>query len=237
MPGHRLDDLGIGFELERRDEPGRPQHPQRIVEERHLDRDGRPQPAGGEIGEAVERVDEIELRKRERHRVDGEVASREVGLDVVAEDDLGLAALGQVDVGPERGDLEAQALALRADGAEALALEPQVLGPAVEHRLDRIGTRVGREVDVVARQLPSGDRVAQPSTDEVEGVAGTREARRELHQRRVVVQVRRKTRGSFAVTPRFSRVRGSRSLICSFAPAGVSRRSRRLRPPRACAAR
>ena len=167
VPRHRLDHLGVGLELERRGEPRRAQHPQRVVEERHLDRERRAQPAGGEVGETVERVDEVELRERERHRVDGEVAPREVGLDVVAEDDLGLAAVGVVHLGAERRDLEAQAVALRADGAEAPALEPQVLGPAVEQRLDGVGTGVGREVDVVLAEArdPRSRRAASRRRD------------------------------------------------------------------------
>ena len=52
-----------------------------------------------EVGRAAERVDELGLGERERHRVDGEVAARQVGLDVVGERDLGLAALGAVDLG------------------------------------------------------------------------------------------------------------------------------------------
>ena len=57
----------------------------------------------------VVRVDELGpvLRiERDRHRVDREVAPREIGLDVVGERHLRLAALGPVHVGAERRDLE-----------------------------------------------------------------------------------------------------------------------------------
>ena len=54
----RGNELGIGLEPELRDEPRRPQHAQRVVEERHLGRERRAEPPGREVGRAAERVDE-----------------------------------------------------------------------------------------------------------------------------------------------------------------------------------
>ena len=90
--------------------------------ERDLGRQRRAQPVRGEVDGAVERVDEHRVGQAQRHRVDGEVAPREIGLDVVAEDDLGLAALRAVHVGAEGRDLARHAVDVRADRAEARAL-------------------------------------------------------------------------------------------------------------------
>ena len=94
--------------------------------------------------------------RRDRHRVDGEVAPREVGLDVVGERDLGLAALRPVDLGAERGDLDPDAVLLAADGAEALPLEPHVVGPRPHEPLDDVGAGVGGDVDVGASSRVRG---------------------------------------------------------------------------------
>ena len=140
-PVPQLDDRGderrVGLEPELRDEARRAQHAQRVVEERHLGRERRAQPPGGEVGRAAEGVDELGLGEPQRHRVDGEVAAREVGLDVVGEHDLGLAALGPVHLGAERGDLDRRAVLATADGAEPLALEPDVIGPRAHDRARR----------------------------------------------------------------------------------------------------
>ena len=77
----------------------------------------------------------VGLVERDRHRVDREVAAREIRLDVVGERHLGLAALGPVHVGAERRDLEALAVLLAADRAEPLALQPHGVGPAPHRRL------------------------------------------------------------------------------------------------------
>ena len=113
-----------------------------------------------EIGEPARRVDQLGLVQRERERVDREVAAQEVGLDVVGERHLGLAALRVVHVRAERRDLEGLAVLDAADGAEALALQPDGVGPARDDALDGVGPRVGRDVDVVAAVVPVEERVA-----------------------------------------------------------------------------
>ena len=144
----RRDQRRVGRQPELRDEARGAEHAQRIVEERHLGRERRAQPTRGEVGRAAERVDEHGLREPQRHRVDGEVAPREVGLDVVGEHDLGLAALGAVHLGAERRDLERGAVLATADGAEPLTLQPDRVGPRPHEPLHHVGPGVGRDVDV-----------------------------------------------------------------------------------------
>ena len=105
---HGLDQLGHRARTRADDEACRAQHPQRIVEERHVERRAACA-GGGRRGRRGRRADRRSSSSgsAQRHRVHREVAPREVGLDVVAERDLGLAALGPVDVGPEGGDLAA----------------------------------------------------------------------------------------------------------------------------------
>ena len=74
----RLDQLRVGRQAETGDEPGRPQHPQRVVGEGDLGVERGPQPPGGQVGEAVERVDELHLGQAQGHGVDGEVPAGEV---------------------------------------------------------------------------------------------------------------------------------------------------------------
>ena len=71
--------------------------------------------------------------------------------------------------------------ALGADRAEALALRPHRVGPAVEQRLDLRRAGVGGEVEVVAGRLDAEQEVADRPADEVEPVPGRGEA---LGQRR-----------------------------------------------------
>ena len=53
---------------------------------------------GGQVGQAVVRVDELQRGQPQRHRVDGEVAAHQVVLQVVAERHLGLAGRPVVGV-------------------------------------------------------------------------------------------------------------------------------------------
>ena len=170
----RVGQRRVGLEAELRDEPRRAQHAQRVVEERHLGGERRAQATGREVGGAVERIDQLGLRKPQRHRVHGEVAAREVGLDVVGVLHLGLAALGPVHLGAERRDLDHRVVLATAHRAEPLALEPHRVGPTADDLLHRVGTRVGGEVDVgslaVARH-PVEERVAHAPAHEVALVA------------------------------------------------------------------
>src|SRR5207302_8295496 len=142
---------------------------------------------------AVERIDELEVGKAQRHGVDREVATFDVGRDVVGVRDVGLAAVGAVDVAAEGRELEVDAVLSRADSSEALTLEPDGVGPAVEQLLYRFGARVGREIDVI--RLLVEERVAKRTTDQVALVPGGNEARREPLHRRVRVEQRPQSGG------------------------------------------
>ena len=55
----RVDERGVGLEAERRDETRGAQHPQRVVLERDLRCERRPQPTRDQVDAAVERIDEL----------------------------------------------------------------------------------------------------------------------------------------------------------------------------------
>ena len=167
---------GVGLELELRDEARRAQHAQRVVDERDLGGERRAQPPRREVGGTAERIDELGVGQSDRHRVDGEVAAREIRLEVVGERDLGLAALGSVDLGAEGGDLDPHAVLLAADGAEPLSLEPHVVCPRAHDALDHVRARVGGDVDVFRR--PIEQRVAHAAAHQVALVTGLGEAAR-----------------------------------------------------------
>ena len=149
---------GDGLEAEAGDEARGAEHAQRVVEERDLRRERRAESLRREVDDPAVGIDELGLGQPERHRVHGEVATGEIGLDVVAERDLGLAALGPVDLGAEGGDLHPHAAPLAADRAEPLALEPHVVGPTPHQLLDRIRPGIRREVEI-------GGGAAQMSND------------------------------------------------------------------------
>lgn len=187
---HRLDQLGIGFELQLGQEAGGPQHAQWIVGEGDLGVEGRPQPVVGQVGQPSERVDQFELGQAEGHGVDREVTAGQVGLDAVAEGHLRLARVGTVHLGPVGGDLVATPLAEAGDGAEPLPLGPYRLRPLPEECLDLVGPGVGGEVEVghvvTVWRRAADDGVADRAPDQVEGVPGcaetVRQVGRGLHQ-------------------------------------------------------
>ena len=136
-------ELGVGLEAERRDEPRRPQHAQRVVAERDLGRERRAQPPGREIDETVVRIERARARPSAIAIALIVKSRRERSVSMSSENvTVGLAAVGAVDLGAERRDLEAVAVLLAADGAEALTLQPYRVGPALHDPLDR--RRAGR---------------------------------------------------------------------------------------------
>ena len=125
------------------------QHAQRIVGERHVGRERRAQPVRRQVAAPSNGSTSCGLGQAQRHRVDGEVAPREIGLDVVGEDDLGLAALGVVHVRAVRRDLARDVVDPGADRAEPRRLRATTASAhRSQQRLDRVGPGVGREVDV-----------------------------------------------------------------------------------------
>ncbi len=101
----RLDQFGGRLQLESGDEPGGPEHPQRVVGEGDLGVERRAQPVHGQVGQAVEGIDQLEIGKPQGHGVDGEVPTGEIVFDPVAEGHLRLAGVGPVGLGPVGGDL------------------------------------------------------------------------------------------------------------------------------------
>ena len=147
---HRRGDLVGDLHLQLRDEPGRPQHPQRVVGEGLLGRRRGAQHAAGEVGQPAERVGERAVAgHRQRHRVHGEVAPDQVVDQRCPEGDLGIARHPVVAVGPEGRDLAALAVQLDADGAELDAGRPDRLVAAIEASSSRI--RSGRASVVKSR--------------------------------------------------------------------------------------
>ena len=100
--------------------------------------------------------------------------------------DLGLAALGPVDLGPERGDLERHAVACgsrrcRTAGPAATRGRPN----RSDEPIDGVGPGVGGEVDVgVLGSRAPEQGVAHAAADQVALVARVDEPARELLQRR-----------------------------------------------------
>ena len=89
--GHGLAQLRRDRETELGDEPGRAQHPQRIITERILRPGRRAQQAALQVTQAPERVDELMPGQPRRHRVDGEIAAGQVVGERGAVRDLRLA--------------------------------------------------------------------------------------------------------------------------------------------------
>ncbi len=173
LPHRRLHVL-VDVETELGGEPGSSHHPQRIVTEGHLRRPGSAQPAVDQIGQTSVRVDEGEVRQRDRHRVDREVAAGQVPVQGVPEGDLGFAGGPVVDVRPVGGHLDDQVTPPGADRAECLADRPVGVTPGPEQDLGAVGMGVGGEVEV--EPGPPEQRVPDRSPHEGEGVTGSDEA-------------------------------------------------------------
>ena len=186
----RRDQLRHRRDAELRHEPRRAQHAQRVVHERDLGGERGAQHERDEVGCTVERVDERGLGNGQCHRVHREVASREVGLDVVGVLDFGLAAVGPVRVGAVRGELEVTTALDRADRPERTALGPDGVRPREQQAFDRFGARAGGDVDVPALEVEVEEGIAHGAADEVRLVAVGREDLTELAHRRPGLVVR-----------------------------------------------
>jgi hypothetical protein len=123
-------------------------------------------------------IDELAVGQADRHRVDREVPSSQVGLDVLGEGHLGVTGVLCVGLLAERGDLDAVVALAGADRPEPDPHEVSGVGPALEERHDFLGTRVGGEVELLPR-APQ-DRVPNRTAHQVQLVAGGLEPRTEV---------------------------------------------------------
>ena len=187
---HRLDDRGVDGEAELRGEPGGPHHPQRVVGERVLRPARRAQHPVREVDDPAVRVLEVAARQPHRHRVHREVAAPEVAGEGVAEVDGRLAGVRVVVLGAVRRDLDLPVALAAADRAERAAHVPDRVRPALEQLLGLLGSRGGREVEVVV--LPAEHRVTHRTAHQRQLVTGRDEASAEVvDHRRDPVQLGR----------------------------------------------
>ena len=153
-----------GIEFELRGEPRGAEHPQRVVGERDLGIERRVEALGREILHADERIDELTVGQTDRHRVHGEVASRQVGPQVLAERDRRLAVLLRVHLLAERRDLQDLIRPAGAHRAEPHADQVHALGPPAQDLRGLPREGVGREVEVAAGSRPSSRSRTTPPT-------------------------------------------------------------------------
>ena len=173
----RLHQAGVGFEIQPGDETGGPEHSERVVGEGHLRVERSPESPGRQVDQAIEGIDELQVRETERHGVDGEIPSRQVVLDAMAEHHVGLPGVGMVGLRPVGGDLVALAASETPDGAEPLPLGPYRVSPSSHHRFDVVRAGVSGEVEVVlvrlaGLRLAGHDGIANRPTHQIERVAG-----------------------------------------------------------------
>ena len=164
----RLHDPRRRRDLQLGHEPGGTQHPQRIVGERHLGFQRRVERLRGEVAYPAERVDERAARHSDRHRVDREVAAREIGLDVLGERHRGLAMGLVVHVLAERGHLERAPVLARAHRPELHPYQVDPIGPRAHHPRRLVRRRVGAEVQIGLGALGSSHhQIADRPTHEL----------------------------------------------------------------------
>jgi hypothetical protein len=145
---HRSDDAFGGRDLELGGEPRGTEHAQRVVRERRLGIPRRIQAPSGEIAHAPERIHERSLRQPQGHRVDREVAARQVRLDVARERHRRFAVLLGVHLLAKRGDLEQPPVLACAHGAEPHPDEVLTLCPPAQDPRRLVRRRIRREVEV-----------------------------------------------------------------------------------------
>nr|CRL56745.1 hypothetical protein CPGR_04069 [Mycolicibacterium fortuitum subsp. fortuitum DSM 46621 = ATCC 6841 = JCM 6387] len=176
-------------EAELRNEPGRAQHPQRIVAEGHLGRRGRVEHLGLYGRQTAQRIMEFGGAvggDTYRHGVDGEVPAHQVITEVVAELHGRIPGHLVIAVRPERGDLEAVLDAAHplahTDGAELDAGLPQRVGPRAQNLQHLLRAGVGGEIQIAVLGQPAQQRVAHTAADQIQLVARCSEHRAERAQ-------------------------------------------------------
>jgi hypothetical protein len=182
-------------ETQRRDEPGRAQHAQGVVREGGLGMERCVQDLGRQRLEATVRVEELSLRKPDRHGVDREVSAGQVDQDVLAERDVRLAFVVRVDLLAERGDLDAPAVLLGPHRPKPRTLHVFVVGPATQQACGLVGMRAGGEIDLSVVAPPTQEVVAHGSSHQVQLVSGRAEPLSEVAQDRFDVEPSRSIRG------------------------------------------
>ena len=172
------------------DEAGGPQHPQRVVAERHLGVERRVEPLGREVLHAAEGVDELAVGQPHRHRVDGEVTPRQVGLRCpCANVTAGLRCLLGVDLLAEGRDLQTRS----PFGAPTVPnLTPtRYWRSAQPRRTCVVSAGRRRSRSRISRRAPPG-QIADGAAHQVELVPGGRETLAELVRERVDLEARRR---------------------------------------------
>ena len=179
---HCGDERFRRLHVEACDQACRAQHAQRIVAEADVGPERCAQDTLHQVDGATVRVDQ---RRRgssgqlERHGVHREVASAQIGFDVVGIRDVRLAGLVGVRLGPKCRDLEDALAGLGADRAEPLALRPHGVGPATQARLDLRRSGVGGQIEVEVRPTGIDEQVAHGAPDQVQTMPSRLEAGRE----------------------------------------------------------
>ena len=158
-PGHlahgRHDVLG-DVEPQLGGEAGCAHDAQRVVVEGLDGCDGRGQDSVDQLVEPAARVDELDRRKADGHRVDGEVPARQVAFEGVPVVHARLAGADVVGVGPVGRHLDGEIAPDRADRAELASDVPRGRPPGIEEFLGFPGSGGRREIEVVYGQTEEG---------------------------------------------------------------------------------
>ena len=161
-----LGGRGVGHQVEHAREARQTQHAQRIVVERG--RRAEPQAAGGEVGEAAQRVDDVVAVQRPGERVHGDVAGPEVRLQADGARLRVRRAAGRPAA--HGGDVDVQVADHHAPAAEEV-------GGGVHGALEAVGERAGQRLlppvddDVDVAHAAPEELVAQAPADEPAGLA------------------------------------------------------------------
>ncbi len=182
---HRGDGVGVGLESECGLEPEEAEHPQRIVGERDLGIERGPQHTLTQVGEPAVGIDRRHVHQGEGDGVDREVATGEVGLDVVRIGDPGLARVAPVDLVAIGRHLHGAPVPLCGDRAERSPHGVDHLRPPVEDPRRLLGSGVGGEVEVEAVDVPLQERVPDRAPDQVQLVTLGVEQLRQLRRRKI----------------------------------------------------
>ena len=167
---HGVEGLGFDFKLELRGKACAAHHSQRVIAERVFWLAWGAKHAIHEVSKPVERIDKNLLGQPQRHRVDGEIASKQIGGEVFAKSNLGLAAIYRILVGAIGRDFD---LVVANSSADCAKFAPDI-PVGIDDRLDYCqnlvwGSRCG-EIEVW--RVPTEKGVANRATYQGEFVTG-----------------------------------------------------------------